>query len=143
MALTKRSKVEKERLKTEILTRIGKGKRYITIREEMKNEFKLPPRTFARYWKKLMNEEEKKFFKEKNEILVGFNERHKTRVEEALKHYWQTNKKDWLDLSRKFDRDYAKIMGLMGVTDIQPVKVEITHITYKKPEWLEKENASN
>ena len=93
--MVKRSKIEIEKLKTKMLRLLSSGLTYSDIEKIMKEQDNLPPRTFARYWKTLMKQEEEKLFKQKKDSLVGFIKRHEKRLRDAEVNCAQTNNVKW------------------------------------------------
>jgi len=122
----KRSRLEIERLKAVILSNLSQGLTYSNIQVILQEEHKIPKRTFARYWKTLMKEEQDRLFEQKKDLLVGFMKRHERRMLEAQKHYTESQNRNWWYATHNADKDFMHIMGQIGVLDIKPKELDIT-----------------
>jgi len=126
MAKIQRTKIKIEDLKTIIIELVGEGLTRHDIQKRFEKEYKVPSRTFDRYWKTAISLESEKIKEKKNELFVGYFNRNVNRIREASIQYNATKDRNWLHSSHTFEKDFMDRMQSMGLAEKEPERVEIT-----------------
>jgi len=123
----KRTKAEIHGIKAEILELFVQGATKADVGKVIKEKYKVPARTFDRYWISLMNQIGNELEKEKGDIVLGFVRRQQKRIQEAQIQFVETKKQGtadrlWLTSASNLEKDLIDKLMQLGIIEKAPDK---------------------
>lgn len=117
----KRSKVEIEEFKNQIIQYMGLGLNH----KEIMVKLKLPNNTFYRIFKYVKQDLEEEFMSKRSKIVLNILQRDSMRIKLAHTKGLQTQEKYWLNLAHQMDDSLFQKLQSMGVIQKEPEKMDL------------------
>jgi len=122
----KRSTAKVAAIKLEIVGYIAKGYPRAEIRMLMeKGKFKVPSRTFDRYYVDVIQDESKELSRAGAEQLVKFVKRCEARIKESMIRYRNTQDVRFQDAAHRYERDLVDKLMDIGVIKKAPEEIKV------------------
>ena len=133
----KRTREEVEKLKETIAGLLTQAIPHKTIYTNLK----IPRNTFYRYYDQLAKDFRDQHLKKANRIIYGYGSRSMNRVRVLQEKYRKTKDHRVLEAAQRIEKNVIDLYQDLGILERAPEKIkqELTLVTYKKPDWLKKE----